>query len=178
MKLHEEGCHVLIVGDRNHPEVQRVIGFVNENYTVVNTVQEAGQLKFYPKLGVIAQTTFSIKRFNAIISRLSGKANEARIFNTICDDTCVRPQSAVVPAGQTEGKIVVGGWNSAHTGKRMEICKSLQARTYHIEEMQEIADIEFENVHSVGITTGASTPDWIIHDVVERLKHLPIHSAV
>ncbi len=177
-QLHQEGYHVLIVGDQNHPEIKGVIGFVNENYTVIKTVEEAEQLKFYAKLGVIAQTTFNVGKFNAIISKLSDKANEVRIFNTICDDTFVRQRSAAELAGKADVMIIVGGRNSANTNKLVEICKSIQPRTYHIEEVQEIEKIDFQNVQSVGITTGASTPDWIIADVVERLKHLPIHSAV
>ena len=178
LQLHKEGYHVLIIGDQNHPEIKGVIGFVNENYTVINTVEGAGKLSFYPKLGVIAQTTFNVGKFNAILSTLSEKANEIRIFNTICDDTFVRQRSAAELAGQADIMIIVGGRNSANTNKLVEICRSIQPRTYHIEEVQEIENIDFQDVQSVGITTGASTPDWIIADVVERLKNLPIHSAV
>lgn len=177
-QLHKEGYHVLIVGDQNHPEIKGVIGFINQNYTVIKTVEEAEQLKFYPKLGVIAQTTFNVGKFNAILSKLSDKANEVRIFNTICDDTFVRQRSAAELASQADVMIIVGGRNSANTNKLVEICRSIQPRTYHLEEVQEIEKIDFQNVESVGITTGASTPDWIIADVVERLKKLPIHSAV
>lgn len=176
-QLHIEGYHVLIVGDQNHPEIRGVIGFINDNYTVIKTVEEAEQLKFYPKLGVIAQTTFNVGKFNAILSKLSDKANEVRIFNTICDDTFVRQRSAAVLASQADVMIIVGGRNSANTNKLVEICRSIQSRTYHIEEVREIEQIDFQDVKNVGITTGASTPDWLIADVVERLKNLPVHSA-
>lgn len=177
-QLQKEGYHVLIVGDQHHPEIKGVIGFVKGNYTVIKTVEEAEQLKFCPKLGVIAQTTFNVGKFNEILSRLSDKANEIRIFNTICDDTFVRQRSAADLAGQSDVMVIVGGRNSANTNKLVEICTSIQKRTYHIEEVQEIRRIDFDEVQSVGITTGASTPDWIIADVVEHLKNLPTHSAV
>jgi (E)-4-hydroxy-3-methyl-but-2-enyl pyrophosphate reductase len=177
-QLNKEGYHVLIVGDQNHPEIKGVIGFVDENYTVIKTVEEADHLKFYPKLGVIAQTTFNVGKFNTILSKLSDKANEIRIFNTICDDTFVRQRSAADLARQADVMIIVGGRNSANTNKLVEICKAIQPRTYHLEQVQEIEDIDFHEVQSVGITTGASTPDWIIADVVERLKNLPTHSVV
>ncbi|MDD5544874.1 MAG: 4-hydroxy-3-methylbut-2-enyl diphosphate reductase [Acidobacteriia bacterium] len=177
-QLHQEGYHVLIIGDKNHPEIKGVIGFINENYTVIKTVEEVETLKFYPKLGVIAQTTFNVGTFNTILSKLSDKANEIRIFNTICDDTFVRQRSAAQLAGRADVMIIVGGRNSANTNKLVEICRGIQPRTYHIEEVKEIEEIDFSHVKSVGITTGASTPDWIIADVVERLKHVPAHSAV
>jgi 4-hydroxy-3-methylbut-2-enyl diphosphate reductase len=66
---------------------------------------------------------------------------------------------------------------SANTNKLVEICRSIQPQTYHVEEVQEIEQMAFKDVQSVGITTGASTPEWLIADVVECLKNLPIHSA-
>ncbi|MBI5902972.1 MAG: 4-hydroxy-3-methylbut-2-enyl diphosphate reductase, partial [Deltaproteobacteria bacterium] len=100
------------------------------------------------------------------------KAAELKVFNTICNATSIRQGESADLAEKVEMMIVVGGKNSANTRRLAEICRSIQASTHHIEVADEICPEWFEGVSKVGITSGASTPDWVVNAVVEKLRAL------
>ncbi len=168
-KLYEEGYFVVIIGDKNHPEVQAHIAYANYQAQVINSIQEAASIDAQ-KIGVISQTTQSVDNFVSIVSELVKKTKEIRIFNTICDATEKRQESAKKLALMSDLMIVIGGKNSANTRKLYEICKALCKNTYHIETKHELKKEWFENVSNVGITAGASTPSWIIEDIIKTIE--------
>ena len=117
----------------------------------------------------MSQTTFSGARFKRIVSVLLDKSSDVRIIRTICTATDLRQSSAVKLAGEVELMIVVGGKNSANTTKLAQLC-SEKCKTYHIETAAEVCDEWFATIKKIGITAGASTPDWIIKEVYEKCQ--------
>jgi 4-hydroxy-3-methylbut-2-enyl diphosphate reductase len=95
---------------------------------------------------------------------------ELRVFNTICDATSVRQDEAKILARKVDCMVVIGGYNSANTRRLAEICMELQPRTHHVETADQLSVEWFSGIKSVGITAGASTPKWLIDEVVERIK--------
>lgn len=168
--LSEEGYEVLVVGDRDHPEVEGIISYASRPVTVVASAEEAQSLPKTKRLGVVAQTTQSYETLEAVVQVCLAKVQELRVFNTICDATSVRQDEAKILARQVECMIVIGGFNSANTRRLAEICKELQPNTHHVEIADQLLPEWFDNIGSVGITAGASTPKWLIDEVVERIN--------
>lgn len=170
--LRQEDYHILIIGDKNHPEIQGLLGYAGERVTVINEPEEAESLPHFPKLGVIIQTTYPIEKVQKIVATLVGKITELRLFNTICDYTSDRRTTAADIARRVQLMYVVGGRNSANTNKLVETCRQQGAVTRLIEVAEEIDERDLENVERVGITAGASTPEIRIASVIERLEQI------
>lgn len=170
-KLYEENYFVVIIGDKNHPEVQAHIAYANYKAQVINSKEEASNIQAQ-KIGVISQTTQSVDNFVSIVSELVKSAKEIRIFNTICDATEKRQESAKELAKVSDIMIVIGGKNSANTRKLYEICLNFCKKVYHIETKQELKKEWFDSVENIGITAGASTPSWLIEDVIRAIEDI------
>lgn len=172
---------VVILGDADHPEVKSIIAWAGSDPIVIAGEEQTAELPVFPKLGVVAQTTFSIELFDRILTILQTKCQEIQIDRTICTATDMRQQTAKKLAGQVDIMVVVGGKNSANTTHLADLCRETGVKTYHIETASELKQYWFEGVRQVGITAGASTPQWIIEEVYttmqqleqdDRLKHL------
>ena len=171
--LGEEGYSVVIVGEKEHPEVQGILSYVQDaEVFVVADVDAAAQLPVGRRVGLVAQTTQAYENFSSIALKLLERSKELRIFNTICDATSVRQNEARELAEAVDVMLVIGGFNSANTNRLARICREIQSRTHHIETADEISPTWFHGVQRVGITAGASTPEWIIHEVVAKLKEI------
>ena len=165
-----KGYQIVIVGDAAHPEVQGAGGWCDGRAIVINTPEEAEALPHFGKMCVVAQTTAIESKFNAITSILQKKADECLIFNTICSATAERQSAAVETAKRVEYMIVVGGYHSSNTRKLFEVCKAHCSNTCHIETAGELNLAEVKKYNVIGITAGASTPDWIVKEVTERME--------
>jgi len=165
--LSQEGYSVVILGDKDHPEVKSLSGFANDKAVVIkDEVQLKGLDLPSKKTGVVSQTTQSTANYFKIISGLLEKGfQEARIFNTICNDTQKRQRSAAKLAKEVDVMIIVGGRMSANTKRLFEICYKICKDTYHIETVGELRREWLEGKLRVGIASGASTPDWIIENI-------------
>ncbi len=172
MSLKKEGYRVLLIGDKGHPEVIAIRGYINKNIIICQSEKELPLLNIPKKLGIVAQTTQDYKNFKRIISRLLDDVSELKIYNTICDSTIVRQKSAVKLARNVDIMLVIGGKNSANTNRLAHICRSINPRTYLIETSDELKTEWFVNVNKLGITAGASTPKWIIEKIIEKIKIL------
>ena len=168
--LSQAGFHVAVVGDPGHSEVKGILSAAGGKATAVSSEQEAADLDWPGKVGIVAQTTQTAERFRAIVAAISRKAKEARAFDTICYATHDRQRAALELAPQVEAIFVVGGRNSANTNRLREICESTGVATYHIETADEIQEQWLARKSIVGLTAGASTPDWIIEEVRHRLE--------
>ncbi len=168
--LSEAGYDVLVVGDADHPEVQGIVSYGTDKVYVVASGEQVKKLPKMSKMGVVAQTTQSFDNLKSVVTECLRRGGEVRVFNTICDATAVRQQEATELAHQVDCMIVIGGFNSANTRRLAEICTEIQSRTYHIETANEIDCSWFQGVETVGVTAGASTPKWIIDEVLERLE--------
>lgn len=162
---------VIVVGDRNHPEVQGILGWAGGNAIAIETLEEAKELPFYEKLSVLAQTTQPAANFHSIVEELKNHTHELKVHNTICNATAERQTVARELAGKVDVMIVVGGKNSANTRKLAGIC-SEQTTTYLIETADELDQNWFKGVKTVGLTAGASTPDWIIEEVYRKMSNM------
>jgi 4-hydroxy-3-methylbut-2-enyl diphosphate reductase len=170
--LSETGYGVVVVGDADHPEVQGIVSYGGDKVFVVGSGDEVKKLPIMNKIGVVAQTTQSFENLKNVVSECLQRGGEIRVFNTICDATAVRQEEAKELARQVDCMLVVGGFNSANTRRLAEVCAELQPRTHHIETAAEIDPSWFEGVATVGVTAGASTPKWIIDEVMGRVEEI------
>jgi len=170
--LSQAGYDVVVVGDADHPEVQGIVSYAKGKVYVVASGDEAARLPRMSKIGVVAQTTQSFENLKNVVLECLMKGGEIRVFHTICDATAVRQEEAKGLAKQVDCMIVIGGYNSANTRRLAEVCTELQPRTHHIEMAQQLDPGWFEGVHRVGVTAGASTPKWLIDEVIERIEDI------
>ena len=170
--LTRDGYTVIVVGDREHPEVQGIISYGNPDIIVAASVDEIKDLPKREKIGIVAQTTQSQERLQKIADFCLTRASEVKVCNTICSATSVRQEESVEISKEVECMIVIGGKNSGNTRRLFEVCHSIQPKTYHIEEAREIDPAWFKGIERLGVTAGASTPKWIIEEVISRLEEL------
>jgi len=170
-RLHKDGYRVIIVGKRTHPEVRALVDVADKKAVVVKDTKEAERIgPEGVKIGVVSQSTYSQTTFLKIASSLLKKPfSEIRIFNTICEDTIKRQNRARELAKTADMVIVVGGKKSSNTQRLAEVC-SEEKTAYHIEDKNEINPAWFSGKNSVAVTSGASTPDWVVRAVVERIR--------
>ncbi len=170
-ELAEEGRFVVIVGEKEHPEVHSIVQWAGGNVAVIETVAEAASVPNVSRLGIISQTTFSGERFREIVSALLYKSRAIRVMRTICTATDQRQRAARELASKVDVMLVIGGKNSANTTRLAQLCANI-CRTYHIEMAEELQPAWFDNIEKIGITAGASTPDWIIKEVYKKCQRI------
>ena len=170
--LTEKGYQVVVVGDKEHPEVHGIVGWTGDCGLVVQNPEEARGLKLPGPLAVLAQTTQPAANYRAVVEVLKQGLEQVLECNTICDATGQRQSAAIELAGQVELMVVVGGANSANTGKLADLCRAAGTPTYQVETAAELREAWFRGVQVAGLTAGASTPEWIIEEVCERMMEL------
>lgn len=174
-KMSSESYSILIFGDEDHPEVKGVKSY-GEDQDDVHVVLEAADLdkiRFkYDKIATIAQTTKKKEKYLEIVNALVLKTKEVRVFNTICDATFENQDAAREISNKVDIMIVIGGKNSSNTKQLHSICIENCQDSYLIENDKELDLLWFKNKNSCGITAGASTPDWIIQQVVDKIKEI------
>lgn len=172
------GRIILIAGDKNHPEVQGIIGHCNsEVYTFLNNSELQHLAIKFPYLKnsnicVVAQTTFDIDEWKKCLKTLKKVYTNSIFFDTICNATSHRQSDAHKLAQRSDLMIVIGGRHSSNTNKLYEICKKCCNRTYLIETAVELDHISFRGDDKIGITAGASTPASIIKEVLDRMSEI------
>jgi 4-hydroxy-3-methylbut-2-enyl diphosphate reductase len=171
--LQAAGYTVVILGERDHPEVIGLSACAGEQAVVV---EDPGELQAASvrgrRVGVVVQTTQSYTNLARLAQVLAPLAREMLIYNTICEATEQRQAAAREVAATVDVVLVVGGRNSANTRRLAALCRELQARTYHIERAEEIDAAWFAGTERVGITAGASTPDEEIDGAVEAVVRI------
>lgn len=162
-----KGKQVIIVGNREHPEVMGIVGWCNQAPIVLESEEEAENLSFSDEteLSLVSQTTFNHKKFNSIVEIFQKKGYNITVYNTICNATEERQKETASIAKQVDAMIVIGGRNSSNTQKLYDISKKECANTYYIQTLVDLDLAAFESVGRVGITAGASTPNQIIKEV-------------
>jgi len=172
-ELVNEGYRLFIVGERSHPEVIGILGHADGDAHVVEDAEDVLALPEVPdRIGVVVQTTQEIERFQRVVSELLPRCRELKVHNTICRATEQRQSAARGLAGRVDLMLVVGGRNSGNTRRLLSVCRNTSARCFHIETAMEIEPGWLEGVEHVGITAGASTPDFIIQEVLRKLDAL------
>lgn len=168
-----DGTPVIMVGEREHPEVKGTCGWAKGDVYVVATPEEAAALPALPRAVAAAQTTFPPDRWEMIVEVLHQRVGELHEHNTICNATATRQREARELAARADAMIVVGGRESANTQKLYAACKALCPRTILVECAAEIPPA-FANINSefIGITAGASTPDGSLKEVVTQMTDM------
>ncbi|MDI6853806.1 MAG: 4-hydroxy-3-methylbut-2-enyl diphosphate reductase [Deltaproteobacteria bacterium] len=161
----------LIIGDADHPEVRGLLGHTQGRGYVVSSLEDVQALPELERIIVVAQTTQSEAQFDGLVAEVKKRFPEARIFKTICDATASRQAEVKALAAQVEALVVVGGRNSGNTQRLVEISQATGVPTYHVETDQELNLAEMSRYKVVGVTAGASTPHWLISNVVNTLTH-------
>ncbi len=170
-RLSKEGYHVVVVGDANHAEIKGVMSYSEAPCTVVKPGGPIPEIKA-KKVAVIAQTTCIGADFERVVGALASRHKEVRAVNTICNDTEERQADARSLAREVDAVVVVGGKNSANTRHLAEICREIQPRTWHVETEAELQADWFAGCRTVGLSAGASTPDWVVEGVAAWLRDL------
>lgn len=174
VELQKECGNVVIVGDKDHPEVIGILGFLTENTIVVNSLAEAKEASYPLKVGILSQTTQSSANFREIVDYIKGVVPQVVVRNTICKATIERQKEASKLASAVDVMLVIGGKNSANTKKLAVIAAEKGAETFIVEDASEIDMVKLKinnlEAKTIGVTAGASTPDWIIEEVMEKMK--------
>lgn len=188
-KFVREGWHVLIFGDPGHKEVRGIMGWTidkagQSHATIVPgaTYDELRRLVdefpggFPNKIGVMAQTTHKMEDFAKFVANLMllqrDRNFEFHVVNTLCHATTGQQEAAAALAATVDVMVVVGGRKSANTRHLKEVCEEQGTRAYHIEGPDELEREWFDGVSRIGLTAGASTPDYSIDQVEARLREL------
>lgn len=168
--LKDQGYLPVILGEHHHPEVVALVAYAGEKAVVVEDPADFDFSSIHGRVGVVVQTTQSEANMASLALRLAPLASELLIHNTICNATRMCQEEALQLAAAADAVIVIGGKNSANTNRLANLCRDLQPRTYHIEEMGELKAEWFEGAGTVAITAGASTPTEQMEDAAKWLK--------
>ena len=171
-KASEEGSHVIIIGNPEHPEVQVIMGWSLLPVTVIQDAEEAEQLSLpeEQKICIVSQTTFNYNKFKDLVEIISKKRYDISVLNTICNATKERQTEAKSIAKGVDAMIVIGDKHSSNTQKLFEICKKACNNTYYIQTLDDLDMNQLRSVETVGITAGASTPNNIIEEVQNNVR--------
>src|SRR5215475_10658815 len=168
-----QGRDVVVAGNPDHPEMIGVVGYAPDNTYVVRDAAEVATL---PKLRaplVVSQTTIKLKTFLEVAEAVREKADaEPQVVNTICSATRDRQDAARALAGQVDAFYVIGGRHSSNSVKLLAVCQEQCPNSFLIETPAEINPADLDKVERVGVTAGASTPNWLIEQVVHRLREV------
>jgi len=169
LALRGEGYEIVIFGELSHPEVQGILGWCDNKARVISSVHKACNLKISGKIGLVSQTTKDEKEFFKVANTLLSQASELRIYNTICSATKKRQQSARKLCQDVDLMLVIGDRMSSNTTTLFKECIDTGVKTFQIQGVSEIETDWLKGVSRVGITAGASTPDWIIKEVLSKM---------
>lgn len=168
-----ENRHVIVVGNPDHPEMIGVKGYAPEHAFIV---KDAAEIASLPKLRsplVVSQTTIKAQTFFDAAEAVKAKTDdEVQVINTICSATRDRQDAARALAGEVDAFYIIGGNHSSNSRKLLAVCKEQCEKSFLIETEDEINDEDLKGVEKVGVTAGASTPDWLIKKVVGRLEEI------
>ncbi len=167
--LRGEGYEIVIFGDRNHPEVQGILGWCDYQADIVASADEARGLGQIKKLGIISQTTKSEEDYQEVITACLPKAREIRAFHTICPASRQRQEAAGALCSEVDMMLVIGDEASSNTRTLANKCSAAGVKTMLIGSARDLKKEYFAGIYRLGITAGASTPDWIIKEVVDKM---------
>jgi len=168
----QAGRRLLIIGNESHPEVEGIKGWGNDNTLVVETPEQVERLPLSEgeKLCIVSQTTFNYNKFQDLVEKISETRYDILVLNTICNATQERQVEAKRIASEVDAMIVIGGKSSSNTQKLYDICRRECKNTYYIQTLGDLDPDCGNSVRSVGITAGASTPNYIIEEVHTNVR--------
>ena len=168
-----QGYAVLIVGDRDHPEVGALLGYAEGRGYVITHPDDLAKLPHLERAILVAQTTQDGRLFDAVARAIEDRVAHLKVFNTICDSTHRRQAEVRDMAKSVDAVVVVGGRNSGNTKRLAQVVEQEGVPAFHIESEAELDYDAIETLQAIGITAGASTPNWVIKKVYRTLEALP-----
>ena len=170
-KLDQEGRKIIVVGDHGHDEVVAIAAQV-KNPIIVSSKEEAVKLRKYKKAGVVSQSTQMIENVQDIVNVLMTKIYDLRFVNTICYPTKRNHEQIKDLARKCDLVVIIGSFTSANSKRLVQMSKTINRNTYQVTCSKDLDTNWFKNVDSVGISAGASTPDYLIEDVANKIKKI------
>ncbi|WP_099189248.1 4-hydroxy-3-methylbut-2-enyl diphosphate reductase [Tepidibacter mesophilus] len=171
-EYYNKGYKIIIVGDKDHPEVVGINGWCDNEAIIIKNIEDLSEIpRKYKKYCVVAQTTINLSMYQEISEQLKKILEDVTIHNTICLATRDRQKSASELSQEVDCMIVIGGKHSSNTQKLVNICEK-NVKTYHVETVSDLDENDIKKYSFVGITAGASTPSWIIEDVIKFIKNI------
>lgn len=171
-KFSDQGYGIIIFGDPKHPEVVGVVSYAKtENVFVVQKPEDVSNIPPMKKFLVVSQTTQKLDEFIEIVKKVIERGFEVRVFNTVCEVTVDAQKEAYEIAKLSDVVIVVGGKMSSNTDKLYKVCKGI-TESYKVETAEELESEWITNRNKIGVVAGTSTPDWIIKDVINKIKSI------
>lgn len=171
-KLAAEGRQIVIIGDHNHEEVEAIASQVGQPLIVADT-QEAENLSFFPAVGVVIQSTQDLANVQAIVAVLLTKTDDLHLINTICKPTRERQEQIRRLASENDVVIVIGSKRSANTKRLTMLAKEINPRTYQVASEDELQTVWFDQVRTVAVASGASTPSEMVAAIVKKISEIP-----
>jgi len=173
-KMSADGYSIVIFGDKDHPEIKGVVSYAEDpdDAFIVLEPEELDVLPLKGKVAVVSQTTKKPEDFAKIVTALMTTRKEIRVFNTICNATFENQDAASELAKDADIMIVIGGKHSSNTKQLHSICERDCKDSYLIENEKELETDWFEGKNLCGISAGASTPDWIVQNVINKIQEM------
>ena len=165
-----KGYSAVIVGDSDHAEVIGLMGYSKTPAHVIQSVRDVSELPPLERIFVVAQTTQDEQNYRDVVGALKERFPEVLVFDTICDATLQRQQEVRTFKDQVDAVVVVGGYHSGNTQRLAQVSREAGLRTFHVETEKDLDNAEFSGMEMIGITAGASTPNWIIKNVVWKIE--------
>jgi len=166
----KKGSTAIIVGDEDHPEVRGLVGYSESPVYVIQDVEEVRILPDLDQVFVVAQTTQNEQNYREIVTALQDRFPSLQVFHTICEATFHRQQEVRSFAGLVDAIVVVGGFHSGNTLRLAQISKEANLPTFHVETEKNLDKERLSGVKIIGVTAGASTPKWMIKNVVSEIE--------
>ncbi len=169
-EMSESGYDIIIFGDEAHPEIKGVKSYAIHGAIVVTCPKDLEDLKLRDRVALVAQTTRKVEDYMEVANYLIPRHKEVRVFNTICNATFENQEAVRKISKKADIMIVIGGKNSSNTKQLFSIARDNRQDSYHIEDENDLDYSWFKNKKFCGISAGASTPDWIIQNVVNSIE--------
>lgn len=170
LKLESQGLQIVIIGDPKHVEVKGIASRM-KNPVILYHEDDIPKVAEGSRIGVVCQSTLLMEKFDRFVGLLKARCAEVVPVNTICKPTKDRQTAAAALSKNVDVMIVIGGRNSSNTHKLADTCRmNLPSATYHVETAQELDSKWFEGKRKVGLTAGASTPDYLIEEVIAKIR--------
>ncbi len=161
---------VIIIGEASHPEIIGIRGWVKGECLIINSIEQAKNIPEMKECIAVVQTTFDKNRYDEIVLAIKTRVQFPKFYNTICNATAIRQQEAIELAKKADCIVVIGGKHSSNTKKLFDICKLYCKKAYFIENAGELPLEITETSDIIGVVAGASTPDWIIREVITTMS--------
>lgn len=166
----KKGYTPVIVGDKDHAEVIGLMGYAEGNAHVINSPKDVLNLPETDRLFVVAQTTQNEQLYNEIADALKNRFPNALIFDTICESTRERQKEVQALAEEVDGIVVVGGYHSGNSRRLAQVAEATGVPTFHIETEKDLVKEDLSSMEVIGVTAGASTPNWMIKNVIKEIE--------